>query len=282
GNPIPAENSPARVFERLFVEPTDEAKAQFRHRHGNNQSILDNLMDESRQLNRRLGRRDREKMDEYLTNVRSVERLMNKEKDWLDVPRYKVDDKIGETMLKADRHDFDLMIDLMHLSLISDTTRVITFLPMKEGGLYHAISHWNKNPEKQLPLLDEWDRKWIGGLARLAEKLKATSEGDGTYLDRTVILYGGGHGRKPHYAHDLPVLVLGGKGLGIQHGQHLAFQDIGEGANIDGRERAEEFTRRVKGQKQTALCDLHVSIANALGVPTERFGDSAGPLNGLV
>ena len=282
GNPIPAENSPARVFERLFVEPDAEAKAMIRHRHANNQSILDDLMSESSRLNRRLGKRDKEKVDEYLTNVRRVEKLMNKEQDWLDVPRYPVDEKTAATMRGADQHDFDLMIDLMHLALISDTTRVITFLPMKEGGLYHAISHWNKNPDKQLPLLDEWDRKWISGLARLARILKATTEGDGTYLDRTVILYGGGHGRKPHYAHDLPVVVLGGKALGIKHGQHLAFQDIGEGANIDGREKAEDFIGRVRGQRQTALCNLHVSLANTLGVPTEKFGDSTGQLNGLI
>ena len=65
------------------------------------------------------------------------------------------------------------MLELVYLALISDTTRVITFVPMEEGGLYHGTSHWNKNPEKNLPEMDTWDRKWIGGLAKLGSKLKA-------------------------------------------------------------------------------------------------------------
>ena len=119
--------------------------------------------------------------------------------------RYKVDAKIAAKMKAANQHDFDLMIDLMYLALVSDTTRVITFVPMSEGATYHGTSHWNKNPEKNLPLLDEWDRKWIGGLSKLAGKLKGTSEGNGTYLDRTASQWWY-HGRKPHYAHDLPAL----------------------------------------------------------------------------
>ena len=173
-------------------------------------------MEESADFNRGLGKRDQEKLDEYLTNVRRVEKLMVRQGEWLDKPRYKVEDKLAARMMAAEQHDLDLMIEIIYLALISDTSRVITYVPMSEGGLYHATSHWNKNPEKLLPLLDEWDRKWIGGLATLGEKLRATPEGDGNFLDRTVIMYGGGHGRKPHYAHDLPALVLGGKGLGFQ------------------------------------------------------------------
>ena len=281
GNPIPAISSPKKIFEMLFVEPTAAAKEKFRYRLGNNRSILDNLMEESKDLNRRLGKQDREKLDEYLTNVRRVETLMVREGKWLDVPRHEVDAKLASKLMAADRHDLDLMIELMYLALVSDSTRVITYVPMSEGGLYHATSHWNKNPEKLLPLLDEWDRKWIGALGKLGTKLKATAEGEGSYLDRTVILYGGGHGRKPHYAHDLPALVMGGKSLGIQHGQHLAFQHL-EDANIRGREKAEDFRARTKIHRKVPLCNAHVSLANALGVETAKFGDSTGAMDGLL
>ena len=134
GNAIPAESSPRRVFERLFVEPTAEAKERIRDLQGRNRSILDSVLEDSADLGRRLGRRDREKLDQYLTNVRSVERQLQRDDAWLDVPRHEVDRKVGERMLAQDRHDHDLMIELMSLAIISDTTRVITYSPMKEGG----------------------------------------------------------------------------------------------------------------------------------------------------
>ena len=282
GTPIPAESSPARIFERLFVEPNATAKARVRDLHDKNQSILDDLVGESARLEKSLGKRDQEKLDEYLTNVRNVEKLMNKEADWLDVPRVQIDEATGKMMLAADRHDYDLMIELIYLALVSDTTRVITFVQMKEAGLYHATSHWNKNPEKLLPLLDVWDQKWVGGLAKLAGKLKATPEGDGNYLDRTAIVYCNGHGRKPHYSHDLPFLLLGGNDFGFKHGQHLAFAPIGEERNIRGNEKREDWIKRVGDHKKTPLANMFVSVAKAMGVPTEKFADSDGPLTGLM
>ena len=281
GNPLPTESSPRRVFERLFVEPTAEAKARFRHMQSRNQSILDDVTKDAKSLTRRLGYQDKQKLDDYLTNIRSVELQMQRNDQWLDTPRYKVDEKVGKAMLAADRYDFDLMLELVYLSLISDTTRVVTFVPMEEGGLYHGTSHWNKNPEKSLPLMDEWDRKWIGGLAKLGGKLKALEEGDGTFLDRTTIVYGGGHGRRPHYSHDLPLLLLGGKDYGFKHGKHLSFQPL-EGANPTKGEKSEDQNKRRGEFKKTPLCNLYVSAANAMGVPTESFADSNGELEGLM
>lgn len=281
GNPLPTESNPRTVFERLFVEPTTEAKARFRHMQSRNRSILDNVTSEAKSLNRRLGRRDREKLDDYLTNVRSVEQQMQRDDQWLDTPRYKVDGATAKTMLAAKRYDFDLMLEIVYLSLISDVTRVVTFVPMEEGGLYHGTSHWNKSPEKSLPEMDKWDRKWIGGLAKLGGKLKAVEEGEGTFLDRTSIVYGGGHGRRPHYSHDLPLLLLGGKDFGFRHGRHLAFQPL-EGANPVKGETKEAQDKRRADFTRTPLSNVYVSLANAMGVPTKSFADSNGPLNGLM
>ena len=286
GNPLPTESSPRRVFERLFVEPSAEAKARFRHMQSRNQSILDNISDDAKRLNRRLGRRDQQKLDDYLTNVRSVESQMQRDEKWLDAPRYEVDPKTGKTMLAADRYDFDLMLELVYLSLISDTTRVVTFVPMEEGGLYHGTSHWNKNPEKSLPEMDTWDRKWIGGLAKLGGKLKAHDEGDGSFLDRTTIVYGGGHGRRPHFSHDLPLVLMGGKDFGFQHGQHLSFAPpVDENADRNRQENGNgsaDFATNRGEFKKTPLCNMFVSAANAMGVETPEFGDSNGELPGLM
>ena len=281
GNPLPTESIPSNVFERLFVEPTAEAKQRFRHMQSSNQSILDNITEDARDLNRRLGRQDQQKLDDYLTNIRSVELQMQRDDQWLDTPRYEVDPKTGKTMLEAKRYDFDLMLELVYLSLVSDTTRVVTFVPMEEGGLYHGTSHWNKSPEKSLPEMDKWDRKWIGGLAKLGSKLKAVEEGEGSFLDRTTIVYGGGHGRRPHYSHDLPLLLLGGKDFGFRHGQHLAFQPL-DGANPEKGESSEDQNKRRSDFSKTPLCNLYVSVANAMGVATETFADSTGHLNGLM
>lgn len=281
GNPLPTESNPRTVFERLFVEPTTEAKERFRHMQSRNQSILDNVTAEARSLNRRLGRQDQQKLDDYLTNIRSVEQQMQRDDHWLDTPRYKVEEKTAKAMLAARRYDFDLMLEIVYLSLVSDTTRVVTFVPMEEGGLYHGTSHWNKSPEKSLPEMDKWDRKWIGGLSKLGGKLKAFEEGEGSFLDRTAIVYGGGHGRRPHYSHDLPLLLLGGKDYGFRHGQHLAFQPL-EGANPEQGETSEAQNKRRTDFTQTPLSNLYVSLANAMGVPTDSFADSNGPLTGLM
>ena len=113
GNPLPTESNPRTVFERLFVEPTAEAKARFRHMQSRNQSILDNVTDEAKSLNRRLGRQDQQKLDDYLTNVRSVELQMQRDEQWLDSPRYQVDEETQKEMLAAKRYDFDL--SLIHI-----------------------------------------------------------------------------------------------------------------------------------------------------------------------
>ena len=136
--------------------------------------------------------------------------------------------------------------------------------------------------------MDEWDRKWIGGLQRLATALAGVEEGDGTVLDRTSIVYGGGHGRRPHFSHDLPCLLMGGSDFGFKHGGHLAFQplpDESEGdfqSGTNNTQNGKEFAQSRANSPQTPLANAFVSIAKAMGVPTDSFADSTGPLNGLV
>ena len=284
GNAIPAENSPQKVFERLFVEPSASGKERFSVLQADNRSILDSLRDDTTSLNRRLGKRDQARLDEYLTNLREVEQRIRRTETWLDVPRHPIDKQDAARFQAAVRHDYDLMMELIYLAFVSDSTRSITFAQMTEPGLYHGVSHWNKKPDELLPEMDKWDRTWIGGLETLCQRLKTTQEGDGTFLDHTVIVYGGGHGRRPHYSHDLPMLLIGGKALGFKHGSHLAFAPLPEedGELVRNGNGSAEFAKARGDFKRTPLANMFVSVANAMGVPTESFADSTGPLNGLV
>ena len=288
GNAIPAENSPRKVFERLFVEPGADAKERFAALQADNRSILDNLRGDTAVLNRRLGKRDREKMDEYLTNLRSVEKRIGRAEQWLDVPRHKLDPKEAAKFIKADRHNHELMMELIYLALISDSTRSIAFAQMTEPGLYHGASHWNSDPAQKLPEMDKWDRTWLTALGTLAGKLMATQEGDGTFLDRTAIVYGSGHGRRPHFSHDMPMLLVGGRGLGFDHGGHMAFAPLPEekqgdfASKTNNSQNSAEFAKKRGDFKKTPLANMYLSVAKAMGVPTDKFADSDGPLNGLV
>ncbi len=208
------------------VKPSQESKARFSQLQADDRSILDSLREDTAALNRRLGRRDQAKLDEYLTNLWSVERRIARAEKWLDVPRYAVDDNQAQKFQAGDRYDYDLLMELIYLAFISDTTRCIAFDQMTEPGLCHGTSHWHSDPENKLPEMDTWDRKWLTGLTTLVGRRKSAQEGDGTMLDQTAIVYGGGHGRRPHYSHDLPMLLVGGGSLGFKHGQHLAFAPL--------------------------------------------------------
>ena len=134
--------------------------------------------------------------------------------------------------------------------------------------------------------MDVWDRKWIGGLAKLGGRLRDFEEGDSTFLDRTAIVYGGGHGRRPHFSHDLPLLLMGGRDFGFRHGQHLAFAPLVDESTDRNRKESgnssADFGSSRGSYEKMPLCNLFVSIANQMGVPTESFGDSTGELPGVV
>ena len=195
------------------------------------------------------------KLDDYLTNIRSVEQQMQRDDHWLDTPRYKVEEKLPKPCWP---HGDMISISCWRLCISRwcDTTRVVTFVPMEEGGLYHGTA-LNKSPEKSLPEMDKWDRKWIGGLAKLGGKLKAFEEGEGSFSTGLPLCMAAVR-RRPHYSHDLPLLLLGGKDYGFRHGQYLAFQPLEEPTpNKVKRPRLKtngtDFT-------QTPLSNLYVSL----------------------
>ncbi len=264
---VPSDMFPASVFSRLFLEGRpDEVQTQAR-RLRDGQSILDTVQDQARRLEPALGARDREKMDEYFTSVRELEQRMVVAEEWSKKPKPKVDvpppqnnnnpaDVVGKTRL---------MLDLTHLALQTDSTRLITLLLLGSSLVppingvsqgHHDLSHHGQDPKKieQLRAVELAEMKTISDFL---DKLKKTGEQGGSVLDHTMVLFGSNLGNASNHAtKNLPLLLAGG---GFKHGQHLAF-------NADD---------------PPPFSNLFVSMLQRLGIQTERFGTSTGTLSGL-
>jgi Protein of unknown function (DUF1552) len=264
---VPADNSPSRVFARLFLEGRiDEVRAQMR-RLEDGRSILDDVRDQAASLLTKLGQSDRDKLDEYLTSVRELERRLVKDEAWCKTPKPKVDaqppqdisnaaDLIGRTRL---------LFDLTHLALETDSTRLVTIMlagstnapPIPGVTLgHHDLSHHGKDPAK-LEQLQIVELETIKTVRDLLAKLRQSQEEGVSLLDLTTVFLGSNLGdASSHSVKNLPVLVAGG---GFRHGQHLAFDP----------------------QNPPPLCNLYVSMLQRLGIENDKFGTSTGTLTGL-
>src|SRR4051812_43126365 len=264
---IPSDNSPSRVFARLFLEGrTEEVQGQMR-RLEDGRSILDDVRDEAKSLRSGLGSEDRDKLDEYLTSVRELEQRMVNDESWAKKPKPKVEvppptdiknaaDLIGRTRL---------LFDLSHLALQTDSTRLITimlagstFAPPIPGVTlgHHDLSHHGKDPGK-LEQLRIVETEVMKTLRDLLAKLKQSQEGGESLLDRTTVFLGSNLGdASSHAVTNLPVILAGG---GFKHGQHLPFDP----------------------RNPPPLCNLYVSMLQRLGIEADKFGTSTGTLTGL-
>lgn len=261
---LPAESSPAKLFQQLFVtgSPT-EVKQQLRElRRG--RSILDTINGEAKKWNRDLGIRDREKLDQYLTSVRDLESRLQANEAWALKPKPEVGVKMPVDV--QDRNDIlartRLMHDLIVLALKSDSTRIITYaagglnsVPKIEGvdTGWHDLSHHGQDPAKidELKLIEtaEFDE-----LNRLFGLLKNSPEGNGCLLDQTTLLIGSNLGNaSSHSWRDLPIIVAGG---GFRHGKHVVAGGL--------------------GLENARFGNLFVEIGRRLGVACDAFGSSNG------
>ena len=264
---VPASTSPAAVFARLFLEGKPEGvKSQLR-RFADGRSILDDVRGQAATLGKELGTDDREKLDEYLTSVRELERRMTKDEAWFKTPKPKVDvpppvdisnvaDLIGRSKL---------LFDLTHLALQTDSTRLITIMlagstyvpPIKGVTLgHHDLSHHGKDAGK-LEQLKTVELETMKTVRDLLTKLAGTREDGSNLLERTTVFLGSNLGDgSSHSVKNLPVLVAGG---GFKHGKHLAFDP----------------------QNPPPLCTLYVSMLQRLGVEADQFGNGTTTLTGL-
>lgn len=264
---IAADNSPSRVFARLFLEGKAEDVQEQIRRLEDGRSILDDVSDQAKSLRSDLGIEDRDKLDEYLSSVRALEQRMVIDESWAKKPKPKVNveppkdipnaaDLIGRTRL---------LFDLSHLAIQTDSTRLITimlagssFAPPIEGVSlgHHDLSHHGKDPSKleQLKIVELETMKTVRDLLA---KLKQSQEDGNSLLDRTTVFLGSNLGDgSSHSTKNLPVLVAGG---GFHHGQHLAFD----------------------ANNPPPLCNLYVNMLQRLGIETDTFGTSTGTLTGL-
>jgi hypothetical protein len=264
---VPSELFPSSIFARLFLEGRpDEVREQVR-RLRDGRSILDTVRGQARKMQPRLGTNDRDKIDEYFTSVRDLERRLARDEEWSRKPKPKVKAKQPQNNLNpADLiGKTRLMFDLIHLALQTDSTRLITLLllgtslvpPIPGVALgHHDLSHHGQAPDK-LKQLQKVEIEKLKLLHDLLAKLKQTKEQGVSLLDRTTVFFSSNLGNaSSHSSKNLPVLLAGG---GFKHGQHLAFDPL----------------------KPPPLCNLYVTMLQRLGIEADRFGSSKGTLTGL-
>jgi hypothetical protein len=264
--PNPPEINPRAVFERLFGNDENDGDPVARARNARaRQSILDLVADDTRRLQVGLGNTDRRKLDEYFTAVREVERQVEMMERQIETNSVAL-----PSMAKPDGVPIEfapharLMFDLLAIALQTDTTRVATFMLAREGsnrsyreiGIpegHHGLSHHRNNPV----LMDKVaaiNRYHMDQFAYFLNRLKKTQEGDGSLLDNTMIVYGGGISDGNRHNHDnLPVLLAGGS-RNFKTGRHVRYS------------------------QSEPVANLYLSILDAAGVPTDRFGDSQNRL----
>jgi len=263
--PVTAEFNPRLAFERLFGDGAPGQRTQANKlRQQAQQSVLDFVMDDAQKMQKRLGAKDRDKLDQYLTGVREVEARIQKSEKFGATPDPAIETPSG---VPASQEEYvQIMYDIMALAFQTDSTRVATFCLAHDGdnrsfshiGIpegHHDISHHQNNPERiaKVAKIDLW---YAQQFARFLKKLQNAKDVDGkSVLDNSMILYGGGNSDGNRHTHTNLPLVLAGSGGGT----------LGSSAYVR------------YGSEPCA--NLFLSLADRMGA-TEipRFGDSTGRL----
>jgi hypothetical protein len=246
GTPIPAENRPHVLFDQLFRPETPDTLAQREAEFARRASVLDSVRAEAKALENRLGRVDRDKLDEYFTGIRDLEKKMQVEKDWLYKPKPQVETpEFGDEQgLDPEKGGLDYrryqrrMYDVITLALQTDSTRVISYMPRMDNSDgtgafrgegnpygYHEMTHHGEDADKLRwwTIADTW---YMEEWAYFLDRLKSVKEGDGTLLDHTMVAWGSTGGTiNAHNNHHLPTILCGGGEIGVRHRGHLAKND---------------------------------------------------------
>jgi hypothetical protein len=263
--PLAPLTNPRLVFERLFgrADPTpDAATAARRARH--RRSILDGAVEDARRLTSSVGPADRRTIEEYLTSIREVERGIGRFPQAGAGPGPGVERPSGTPADYAEHAR--LMFELLALAFRADLTRIATFMVGRESSIrsydpigipesHHQLSH-HRNDPATLAKLTRIQTYHLGFFAQFIARLHAARDGDGSLLDRCMIVYGAGIADSNRHTHErLPVLVVG-KGNGtLRTGRHVDYR------------------------RNTPVTNLHLALLDRLGVRPERLGDSTGLLD---
>jgi hypothetical protein len=267
---IPCQDKASDVYRQLFLQGTEAEVALQLRKLRMGESIMDTIAAQSKSFQRRLGTKDRERMDQYQTAVRDVEKRMVKAREWEKRPKPKTDVPMPtDPSSPSDYMDkAKLMYQMAHLAFETDSTRSITLLldstnsptivvrgeNISDG--YHNLSHHGKNDQKltQLQTIDKAHMKLVG---EFLDHLQGAEESNSNLLDNTLVMYGSNLGdANKHTTNNMPILLAGGK---LRHGQHLAF------------DRANNYP----------LPNLFVTMLQSMGIESDKFASSTGTMTGL-
>lgn len=256
---VPPITNPADLFDRLFANDSPERRKQRGKENKLQASILDAVNEEARGLSRKVNKEDREKLEEYFTSIRDVEKRLELRRRWADHP--KPDAPFDKPANRNTVDDLPILYELMALALQTDSTRIATleiggsFLPQHLGidKSYHGLSH-HGNKEDAIAHLIALETYQIEHFGKFLTRLSQVKDGEGTLLDSTSVLFGSGIGSgNSHTNSDLPIILAGG---GYRHGEFKKVES--------------------KGLNKVPLCNLFVDLAQRMGVEAKSFGNSTG------
>ena len=264
--PLPMENDPRALFERMFgtAISTDPAVRLARIRR--DRSILDSVTEKASALRLQLPPGDQTKLNEYLEAIRDVERRLQKAEEQSDQEVPLVDQPAGIPRDFAEHST--LMVDLLALAYQTDLTRVSTFMigreissrPYPEIGIpdsHHPLSHHENDP-RRIDDLGKVNLYHMEQFSHFVENLSTTPDGDGSLLDQSLLVYGAGISDSNTHFHDnLPIALVGGSAAGLKGGRHIRYPD------------------------DTPVTNLWMTLLDKMGVPAEKLGDSTGHVEHL-
>jgi len=271
--PLPMEDNPRVIFERLFGDSDTTDPAERLRRAQDRKSILDSVTQGVANLLGGVGPSDRIKLDEYLEAIRDIERriqVAEKAADSSEEPTTTMERPVG---IPTSFPEYArLMFDLQVVAFQADLTRVTTFMFGREqtdrnfpeigiGDGHHPLSH-HKDVAEQIALVEQIDLHHARQVAYFLEKMRATPDGDGSLLDHSIILFGSGLSDANFHIHyNVPIVLAGGAAGQIKGGRHL----------------------RYAGQP---LSNLHLAVLDMLKIPAEGFlegkqTDATGKLESL-
>ena len=273
GKPIPSEHRHREIFERYFAPDGGATTADRRKSLAQGKKIVDLVQEDGHDLSKRLGASDRRKLEEYLESLDAVEEQIRRNEAWLDVPLKPFDASHIELDADATVSPQDYLratYDLIALAFQTDLTRVVTYMLGREDGMgygdnfpklalgidrgHHTISH--DTHEGHWGEWGPFDAWYAEQFAYFVGRMRDTEDEFGPLLDDTLVLYGSSCSTT-HNARNCPLLLVGGDRMGVRHGRYERYDE------------------------ETPLSNLYVSLLSGLGVETESFADSTGPLPGL-
>ena len=264
GNPIPAFNHPRDLYWTLFANPND-SREEFDARLQRKQSILDIVRLDGGAVKRKLNKADQDKLDEYFTGVRQIEKGLERQAAWADIP--KPNAPFGEPAEKlTGEEEIKLMCDMIIVALQTDSTRVVTYRLPTQSVLTgmginlqaHNLSHYGYSEPRTLAS-QQRDRKLTEVYGYFLDRLKEAKDIDGSRLFDNCIASWGTNIRTGHTLKNLPAIFAGGGGAKLRKGEHIILPE-----------------------EDTPLANYWLTLMQQAGVPVEQFSHSTASLNELL